>query len=402
MLDIAEAPPSAAHIAARCAALRADYLAARRNGATRHRDIAASLGVTEAELLAAHVMPLTGSMSAPTAALEGQAQRLRTQKLTGRWPTLVAGLEGVGTVMALTRNASCVHEKTGVYSGASASGPAGREMGLVLGSEIDLRIFFSHWAHGFAVEEDGERGLQQSLQFFDAHGQAVHKVFAQPGTQRDIWAALVQAHRADEQRPGLVVHPAPGTAAETPDALIDQRAFREGWAGLRDTHDFFGLLRRHGLARTQALRLADPAYAQRVEASAAREVLQGAARDALPVMVFVGNPGMIQIHTGAVKRVEVMGPWLNVLDPGFNLHLREDHIHQAWAVRKPTSDGVVSSLELFDAQGDTIAMFFGERKPGRPELCAWRRLVDSLVDRAQDQPGAARAWQPLPGECAAC
>jgi hypothetical protein len=46
-----------------------------------------------------------------------------------------------------------------------------------------------------------------------------------------------------------------------------------------------------------------------------------------------------------------MGPWLNVLDPGFNLHLREDLIASAWIVRKPTADGVVSSLELFDAGG---------------------------------------------------
>jgi putative hemin transport protein len=68
-----------------------------------------------------------------------------------------------------------------------------------------------------------------------------------------------------------------------------------------------------------------------------------------------------------------------VLDPGFNLHLREDHIASAWVVKKPTVDGLVTSLELFDAQGETIAMFFGERKPGHAELCAWRDLVEQLV-----------------------
>jgi putative hemin transport protein len=76
-----------------------------------------------------------------------------------------------------------------------------------------------------------------------------------------------------------------------------------------------------------------------------------------------------------------MGPWLNVLDPGFNLHLREDHIAQAWLVRKPTVDGLVCSLELFDAQGRNIAMMFGERKPGQAERCDWRTLLESLADR---------------------
>jgi putative hemin transport protein len=69
---------------------------------------------------------------------------------------------------------------------------------------------------------------------------------------------------------------------------------------------------------------------------------------------------------------------VNVLDPGFNLHLREDHIASAWVVKKPTVDGLVTSLELFDAQGDTIAMFFGERKPGKRELCEWRALIENI------------------------
>lgn len=71
--------------------------------------------------------------------------------------------------------------------------------------------------------------------------------------------------------------------------------------------------------------------------------------------------------------------WLNVLDAGFNLHLRADHIASAWVVGKPTGDGLVTSLELFDPQGETIAMFFGERKPGRQELATWRSLIDAVA-----------------------
>jgi putative hemin transport protein len=362
--------------------LRDAFAEARRNGPARHRDIAARLGVSEGELIAAH------------AGAQAPGQRLHAKRLCGPWPALVAALQTVGPVMALTRNASCVHEKVGVYRDASAQGPAGREMGLVLGRDIDLRVFYSRWAHGYAIDEETDRGRQRSLQFFDAAGGAVHKVFARPDTDLDAWFHLVRCHLDAAQTPGLEPVASTPSPPERPDTDIDRAAFRTDWASLRDTHEFFGLLRRHGLTRTQALRLADPGFAQRIEAGAARELLQGAAQDALPIMVFVGNPGMIQIHTGPVSRVEVMGPWLNVLDPSFNLHLREDHIAAAWAVRKPTTDGLVTSLELFDAAGETIAMLFGERKPGRPELCAWRRLVDTLV--------SAPAWTPQPQGCGAC
>jgi putative hemin transport protein len=354
-----------------CDHLREAYQTARREGASRHRDIAAQLGVSEGELIAAHV------------SASPQPHGLRAQRLRAEWPRLIAALEAAGPVMALTRNTSCVHEKTGIYSHASANGPAGREMGLVLGGDIDLRVFYSRWAHGFAVDETsekgGDKGVQRSLQFFDASGTAVHKVFVKPATHLSAWDRLVADFLAENITPGLEPTAPPPPVAERPDADIDVQAFRQAWASMRDTHEFFGLLRTHGVSRTQALRLAEARFVRSVDAASAQQVLSGAASTGTPIMVFVGNPGMIQIHTGPVKKVVVMGPWLNVLDPGFNLHLREDHIASAWVVRKPTSDGLVTSLELFDSQGETIAMFFGERKPGRPELCAWRELIDGLV-----------------------
>jgi putative hemin transport protein len=73
------------------------------------------------------------------------------------------------------------------------------------------------------------------------------------------------------------------------------------------------------------------------------------------------------------------GPWVNVMDPDFNLHLRGDAIASAWIVKKPTTDGHVTSLELFDSDGETIALLFGKRKPGQPESEAWRTLASELV-----------------------
>jgi putative hemin transport protein len=47
-------------------------------------------------------------------------------------------------------------------------------------------------------------------------------------------------------------------------------------------------------------------------------------------------------------------------------------------VVKPTVDGDVTSLELYDKDGNNIVMFFGKRKPGEPELQAWREIVAGL------------------------
>ena len=354
--------------------IRDQFAQMRRSAHARHRDIALKLNITEGELIAAHVMD-SGSAD------EGTEPLLKVRRLRAAWPDIITALECVGEVMALTRNGACVHEKVGIYNNSSHMGAHGN-MGMVLGGAIDLRIFYNHWAHGFAVFEATEKGPQRSLQFFDAAGGAVHKVFLRPASNLVAWEDLIAAFVADDQVTGMSVAAQAEPAAELSDSGIDVPALRESWASMRDTHEFFGVLKKHKVSRLQALRLADPQFVQRVDADAVHLTLTAAAREAVPIMVFVGNPGMIQIHSGVVKRVAVMGPWLNVLDDGFNLHLRDDHISSAWVVFKPTSDGLVTSLELFDARGDTIAMFFGERKPGRPELELWRALIANVLTEA--------------------
>ena len=340
----------------------------RREKNARHRDIATELHISEGELIAAHA-----GLSLADGALLG-AERLRAE-----WPAMIGALEPLGDVMALTRNASCLHEKTGVYRRASHN----HQVGLVLGGEIDLRVFYRQWAHGFAVREMKEDEVRRSLQFFDASGHAVHKIFLKPQSDVAAYDALVRRFADDDQEPGMKVAAAPPPPVELPDAHIDVAGFRAAWAGLRDTHDFFALLKKYSVSRLQGLRLAEPRFVQPLDTSCVLDLLNDAAREKVAIMAFVGNPGMIQIHSGPVHKIAVMGPWINILDARFSLHLREDHVASAWVVKKPTVDGLVTSVELFDARGDTIVMFFGERKPGAHELCEWRNVVERAVSEGQ-------------------
>jgi len=348
-------------------AIREAFTNMRRAKKSRHRDIADALQISEGELIAAHV-----GASIVESIL--QAIRLRPD-----WAGIIESLEPLGEVMALTRNASCVHEKIGVYRKASHN----HHVGLVFGGEIDLRLFYSQWVHGFAVTEETDQGPQHSLQFFDATGTAIHKIFMKPQSDSEAYALLVTNFFHESQTIGISAIPANGEPPEKADGSIDVAGFRQAWAAMQDTHEFFGLLRKFSVSRTQGLRLADSRYVQKVGIDQVNLLLHAAARQGVAIMVFVGNPGVIQIHSGPIYKVASMGPWLNVLDPGFNLHLREDHIANAWIVKKPTVDGIVTSLEIFDQSGETIAMIFGERKPGKPELQQWRSLVENLLQEPE-------------------
>ena len=60
---------------------------------------------------------------------------------------------------------------------------------------------------------------------------------------------------------------------------------------------------------------------------------------------------------------------------GVNLHVREAAITQAWVVRKPSADGMITALECYDAKGEQLVQLFGKRKPGIPELEHWRAII---------------------------
>lgn len=317
----------------------------------RARDAALRLGVSEAQLVA-------------TRCGHG-ATRLRPE-----WPALLAKLGSLGPILALTRNEGAVHELDGPWSQASFRGP----MGIVQGGPIDLRLFLQSWHSGYALLDE----VRPSLQFFDAAGAAIHKVHARAETNLDALRALAQEFAAADQSASHALSAPAPRKPERSDAEIDRAGLQAAWLGLKDTHEFYPLLQRFGVSRVQALRLAPADHAWRVAVGAAQAVLESASTSQLPIMVFVGNQGAIQIFTGSVRRVSNTPGWLNVLDAGFNLHLREDSVAASWLVRKPTRDGDVHALELYDEQGELVVQFFGARKPGREEQPAWRALASGL------------------------
>ena len=163
------------------------------------------------------------------------------------------------------------------------------------------------------------------------------------------------------------------------DDQVDVGQLQEDWSALTDVHQFMRLLRKHEVAREQSLRLVGELYAVPFKPESLEKVLVQAATQQTPIMCFVGNDGNIQIHSGVVNNIKRIGLWLNVLDSEFNLHLLTTELVSGWLVRKPTRDGVVTSLEFYDKAGILLVQFFGVRQEGMAENPQWRRLAESAL-----------------------
>lgn len=324
------------------------------NSKMRERDIAANLGVSEAALVAAEV---------GISAIRIEAD---PNKLLERAPEF-------GTVMALSRNESAVHEKIGVYEAITI----GEMTSLTLGENIDLRIFNKVWTHAFAVTKTDGENVRRSLQYFDKAGDAIHKIHLRPESNLPAYEAFVADHKHENQSQDFVAQAFTKLATGRTEGF-DVAELRDQWSKMTDTHEFFGMLKKLDIDRRAAVQNVGDDFAWKLADDVVAEFFAKSVETQMNLMCFVGNKGIVQIHTGPIQNVAPMGPWLNIMDPTFHLHLRADHIAEAWAVRKPTKDGHVTSVECYDKDGEMVIQFFGKRKEGNVEMAEWRALVEGL------------------------
>ena len=325
----------------------------------RAYNIAQELGISEAELVASRV-------------------GIDVIKLSDNADLILKDLEDLGELMSLTRNHSCVHETIGIYKNGKFSISPGHNIGIFVNPGTDLRLFMNQWKHSFALAEKNDNGLvRKSLQFFGKQGQAIHKIFLTKSSNEEAYDKLVEKYKAKQEKE-LKLESYPEKEVPLEDSSIDIKGLDLAWRSLKDTHDFFPMLKKFKLTREQSFRLIGNEFAYRVANDSPRRVLSLAAENKCEIMVFVGNVGCIQIFTGAVNKLVEYQGWYNVLDSKFNLHLSEKDIVNTWVTKKPTVDGIVTALEVFDKEGNTILTLFGKRKPGIAELDLWRQVISQL------------------------
>ncbi len=339
------------------------------------RDAARALGVSEAQLLATNIGKGVTRLQA-----DGNQPR----------EIMRAALD-LGIVQAITRNENGVIETTGVASKFKQAGDKSEQAdakqdpetearqrniaGGYLGGQIDLRFHFENWKYAFAVEQAGRDGKPtRSLQFFDANGTAVHKIYLRNEPGVAVYDKLVANFRMPQQSAELNVLAVAPKAAEKPDAEIDVKEFQLAWKDMTDVHQFAQIMREFHLTREQALRLAPAGVVERVTPQALRTLLENAAKDKVAIMVFLGNEGLTQIYSGKIEKTMAAGGFFNVLDPDFNLHIRDTALRSGWVVKR----GGVTSVEFFDNDGTQVVSFFGVRERGKPQPQAWVDLADSL------------------------
>src|SRR5699024_5026817 len=152
---------------------------------------------------------------------------------------------------------------------------------------VDLRIFQRHWEFGFAAPVENARGTLYSLQFFEAGGEAIHKVYLMKEDESmDAYKQLIQDFRHPDQSTPLTVVDNKVEYAVEKDK-VDADALLDSWDDLDHTHSFFPMIREHKAARLHAIQLAEGKFTRKVSNGSVNNILNLAVENKVPIMVFV-------------------------------------------------------------------------------------------------------------------
>lgn len=320
----------------------------------RAREAAKRLGISEAEYVALDC--------------GDKVQALDMTRLT----EILQSVVKLGEVMALTRNDAGVFESHGCYEGAEIRN------GLLIfnatDSSIDLRLRIKDWRFGFAVDENG----RQSMQFFDVSGRAVHKVYVTEKSDVEAYLALIDEFSASNCYEEMkAIQPASPIVISEPKDL-DVAGLRKDWNKLENAHQVNALLKAYGMTRPQVYACLDEGL-DRLPTTALKSLLEEASDKKWLLNLFLPNGKATQIHHGKVNKIMEMGPWLNVLDPKFNLHLNLELTDSVWRVMKEvTGTGQTYSVELFDEHQQSIMMIYSAPEADAIQHQQWRDFVGGL------------------------
>ncbi|PNK59825.1 ChuX/HutX family heme-like substrate-binding protein [Psychrobacter sp. FDAARGOS_221] len=337
------------------------------------------------------LFPLEGATTLKVSELELLLASPYSQYLGKDCQTVLQQLTDFSKIEIIVRNELAVHEKTGKLNNLKL----GKHMGIALNvGGLDLRFFVEHWHHMLAISDTSKAtdntSASFSIQFFDDHGDAIAKVFLRDDSPAALaqWQTLVSEHAQSTATADIVAELTPKAAATKWQYKQldkeDLQQLHQQWQQMQDVHQFHFILKNLQLDRASSYHQAPEEMAYQLQPEAIDTLLHLAQSSGDPIMIFVGNSGVVQIQTGAVHQVKRIGQWLNILDKqhtDFTLHLNDSGLAQVWCVKRPTKDGIVTCIEGFDDSGNSIISFFGQRQEGESEKEYWQQLCSQLVEQ---------------------
>ncbi len=272
----------------------------------RIRDAAKKIGVSESELLVTKI--------------NDEVEYLLIDNFNNFFISL---FENVNSLMFLIRNDFSVHEKT-----VNSDDLKIFKHGFTNSSENNfplINIDFSDFAHCFYESKIHAGRKLCSLQIFDCFGDSVIKIY----------------NRDDEDMNFE-------KSCKNYITLYKNQVENISKSKIHQNLDYINSVNRYFMDSKLSLK------EQKISNDFLRKVFDLVSKNNFPIQIHVIGNNCIQYHRDIIKNIKIFGPWFNVMDKKFNLHLMDENIETTKLIEFSKDDKKYYSLEFFDDKGNHL------------------------------------------------
>lgn len=302
--------------------------------------------------------------------------------------------------MVLTRNDTVVLEHSGILNLEEY------ESGLIGWRADEWQTEFELSCWDYAIWIEGE--ARPTIQFYDAAGDAIHKIFAVKETDVSAFTRIIEPFLQDpydwareagvgatflnaDRDTGIehwfftkLKNQITGQEGTTNCQMIDKEALLLDWRLLAHRNNIGPLFKQYKISRPRGYALLSEGVFQ-LEYALLQHLFTSVKEQQLGVKITVTNAGALQTHRGGLNKMVTVGPWFNVLDPKFNMHLMESEIATVWLLTKGFDDDYLAHIECFD-QHERLVLSLAPCQPHSNETKSgidWWAIVNNLALNAR-------------------
>ena len=271
----------------------------------RIRDAAKKLGVSELELLVTKI--------------NDEVQYLLINDFHKFFISL---FENIKSLMFLIRNDVSVHEKTVNSSDLKIS-----KDGFINCSESRspfLNIDFNNFIHCFYESKIHAGRRLCSLQIFDYFGDSVIKIY-----NRDDGINFERICKKNI-------------------SLYENQVENISKSKIHKNFEYINSVNRYFMNPKLTIR------EEKISNDFLRKVFDLVSKNNFPIQIHLVGNNCIQYHRDIIKNIKIFGPWFNVMDKNFNLHLMDENIETTKLIEFSKDDKKYFSLEFFDDRSNHL------------------------------------------------
>lgn len=309
-------------------------------------------------------------------ALGNKAQLQPARRLKTDWVKLLLHLTRLGSTLFVSHQGDTSHEKLlQMYKLALSGGIASIEdqHGSL---ELDLR----YWHCGFVTYTGHSLpSACVSLHFFDINGCLLHSIYPTLSLS-ELGSDFLHNLYDDQPYQDEFLLP-PQKPRRRNLRYVDTASLSGHWRHLKSCSAIPVILQKHGVSRLEAIRLLAPEFSTRLKNRSLRHLLKQISKQQLDIKLSLHNNGVRQSHLGRIQQEADLSINCRSGDAYFRLELDDKAVYSTWLVHKPVEDHTVSSLEVYNAQGELMLMLSAHLTENTQHTSPWDALLEQTKQR---------------------